>query len=90
MVKPTLGKTNAHQLRWKLIRPNAPRHATTEMEKNQNARHHMKTDMNVAMILTTCWVIAGSPKYVMLAGKSLARPMMAKEVNAGGPVLVSG
>lgn len=59
------------------------------MEKYQNARHHRKIDVNVAKILTTCWVMAGSPKYVIPTGKASANPIMARDVKAGGPGLIS-
>lgn len=61
---------------------------TSEMQKNQNARHHMKIDVNVAMIFSTCCVIAGSPKYVIPVGKSFAKPIIDKDVKAGGPLAV--
>jgi hypothetical protein len=67
---------------------------TAGRAKNEEARYHMKIAVNVAMVLTTCCVIAGSPKYVSLAGKSsaramTARAMTAREVNAGGPTLMN-
>lgn len=85
-VKPVLGKTMAHQFRWK-EEGGSRMTAMTAIQKNQRLKAQRKAAADIArrVIMRASWTAVSSWRRSSWSGRLEAMPTRARAVKAGGP-----